>query len=119
MLTCWAPVRTTVSAGSTRRTSATSRAGLIPGLGADADLVELAHLVEQSLRGGKIEAGQSGAAQRARAAEADQTRDPHGDDRAGGLDADHLARTEGLLRRRVGVDHDLVGPRPPTADPVQ
>ncbi len=67
LVACWAPVRTWVSSGSTVRISATSRWGLTPGLGADADVVELAELAEQALRGREIKPGQGGPADRARA----------------------------------------------------
>ena len=82
------------------------------GLRGDCDLVELARLPEQPLRGREVEAGERRAADREARAELDDPGDAKVRDRAFGLDADRLPDGEVLLRGRLLVDHDLVAARP-------
>lgn len=78
------------------------------GLAGEQDLVQLAGLVEQPLRGRQLESGQGGATDRRHGAELDQSRDPHPLDRAASLDADRVTGRETLLLGGLGVDHDFV-----------
>ena len=87
-----------------------------PGLRGDRDLVELAGLVEQPLRGLEVEAGERGAADRGDRAELDETRDAEPLDRADALHADRVADLVVLLAGRRLVDHDLVRLRPGALD---
>ena len=91
--------------GSARR----ARCGETPGFAADADLVELALLVEQLLRGGEVEARQRRAAD-VEAAEPNSTSPEtrSGSHRAARLDADRVAHRDVLLAAVERVDHDLV-----------
>ena len=70
------------------------------GLRGDGDLVELADLLEQTLRRREVEAGERRAADREAGAELDDARHAHLLDRALRLDADRLADSEVLRRRR-------------------
>ena len=98
---CWAPVRTCAFAGMTDRDLVDQLLVRDGRLGCDVDLVELAGLVEQSLRRRHVETGKRCPAdvQRART-ELDDARDLEPHDRPLGLDADLVADREVLVVRR-------------------
>ena len=97
----------------------TSCAGRGAGLRGDVDLVELALLVEEPLRGREVEDRHRRAAERRDAADLDDAGDAESLLRAACDDADRLADREVLLAGGVGVDRDLVRRRPASAPAVE
>ena len=107
-LACASPTRTCARRGQDLLDLRDELLVVTPGLAATRDLVELARLVEQPLRGREVEAGERRAADRRDRAEPDDPGDPQLLDGALGLDADRLADLEVLLVRGRLVDDDLV-----------
>ena len=85
----------------------------------DRDLVELAGLVEQPLRGRDVEARERRPSDRGDGAELDQPGDVQPDDRPFRLHPDLVADAEVLLLRRRLVDHHLLSLRPRAVDERQ
>src|SRR5207244_1419553 len=82
----------------------------------EADLVELALLLEEALRRREVEARERGAADARRAAELHEPGEPELPHRPLRLHAEHLADLEVLLPRGGRVDDDLAAPRPGAAN---